>query len=83
MSETQAMTECLRHDLDTLEGWIRQMAEFEKMMAERFRQIAESEKTMNESPDPMAEAEKTMAKIAGSLGDEHTNRDQFAYKASQ
>ena len=44
-------------------------------MAESFRQIAEFEKTMNNSLDYMAEAEKTMAKIAGSLGDEHTNRD--------
>ena len=38
---------------------------------------------MNESLDHMAEAEKAMAKIAGFFGDEHTNRDQFAYRASQ
>ena len=31
----------------------------------------------------MVEAEKTMAKIAGSLGNKHTNRDQVAYRASQ
>ena len=31
----------------------------------------------------MAEAKKTMAKIVKSLSDEHTNRDQFAYGASQ
>ena len=59
------------------------MAEFEKIMTEHFHQIIESEKTINESPDPMAEAEKAIAKIVGSLGDEHTNRDQFAYRASQ
>ena len=52
-------------------------------MAKRFRQIAESKKTINESSNPMAKAEKIIAKIAGSLGDKHTNRDQFAYGASQ
>ena len=52
-------------------------------MVKYFHQIAESKKTINESPDPMAEVKKIMAKIAGSLGDEHTNRDQFAYRASQ
>ena len=59
------------------------MAEFKKMMAKRFRQIIESKKTINESLNPIAEAEKIIIKIAGSLSDEHTNRDQFAYKASQ
>ena len=59
------------------------MAEFKKIMAKRFCQIVEFEKTMNESPDPIVEVKKTMAKIAGSLGDEYTNRDQFAYRVSQ
>jgi hypothetical protein len=73
----------LRRDLDTLEDWIRQIVEFEKIMAESFRQIVEFEKTMNESLDYMGEAEKTMAKIAGAFSDEYTNRDQSAYRASQ
>ena len=83
MSETQAITKYLRHNLNTLKDWIRQIAEFEKIMAKSFRQIIEFEKTINESLDHIAEAEKAMAKIAGSLGNKHTNRDQFAYKASQ
>jgi len=88
----QAMTKCLRHNFDTLEDWIHQMAEFEKkmayqiaefkkMMAEIFPQIAE-EKTMSESLDHMGETEKTMAEIAGTLSNEHINRDQSAYRAS-
>ena len=72
------MTECLRRDLNTLKDWIRQMAEFEKMIAESFCQIAEFEKTMNESLDYIGEVEKIMAEIAGALGDEYTNRDQSA-----
>ena len=59
------------------------MAEFEKIMTEHFHQIIESEKTINESPDPIAEVEKTIAKITGSFSNKHTNRDQFAYRASQ
>ena len=31
----------------------------------------------------MAKAKKTIAKIIESLGDKHTNRDQFVYRASQ
>ncbi len=77
------MNKCLRRDLDTLEDWIRQVTEFEKMMAESFCQIAKSKKTMNESLDYMAETEKTMAKIAGSLGDGYTNKDQSVHGASQ
>jgi hypothetical protein len=75
VSETQAITKCLRHDLNTLEDWIRQIAEFKRIMAESIHQITEFKKTINESLDHMAEAEKAMAKITGSLGDKHTNRD--------
>ena len=53
------------------------------MMAESIRQIIEFKKTINESLDHMAEAEKAIAKIVRSLGDKYTNRDQFAYGASQ
>jgi hypothetical protein len=59
------------------------MAEFKRIMAENIRQITKFKKTMNESLDYMAKAEKAMAKIIESLGDEYTNRDQFAYRASQ
>ena len=69
------MIECLRYNLNTLKGWIRQMAEFEKIMAKYFCQIAKSKKTINESPDPIVEAEKIMAKIVGSLSDKYTNKD--------
>ena len=51
-------------------------------MAERFRQIAEFKKTINKSLNPIVEAEKIITKIAGSFGNKHTNRDQFAYRAS-
>ena len=44
-------------------------------MAESFCQITEFKKTMNESLNHIVEVEKVMAKIAGSLGDEHTNKD--------
>ena len=59
------------------------MAEFEKIIAESFHQIVKFEKTINKSLDHIAEAEKAMAKITGSLSDKHTNKDQFAYRASQ
>ena len=76
------MTKCLRHNLNTLEDWIHQMAEFEKKMAESLCQIAEFKKTMNKSLDHMGEAEKTMAKIARTLSNKHTNKDQSAHRAS-
>ena len=69
------MTKYLRRDLNTLEDWIRQIAEFKKIMAKSFRRITEFEKTINESHDYMGEAEKTIAGIIGALGDKHTNRD--------
>jgi hypothetical protein len=59
------------------------MAEFKRIMAESICQITEFKKTINESLDHIVKAEKAMAKIVGSLGDKHTNRDQFAYRASQ
>jgi methyl-accepting chemotaxis protein len=83
VSETQAITKCLRHDLNTLKDWIRQIAEFKRMIAKSIRQITEFKKTINESLDHIAEAKKAIAKITGSLSDEHTNKDQFAYGASQ
>ena len=52
-------------------------------MAKSFRQIAEFKKIINKSLDHIAEAEKAIAKIAGFLSDKYTNRDQFAYRASQ
>jgi len=76
------MTKCLKRDLNTLEDWIRQMAGFKKTMAKSFRQIAEFKKTINESLDYIGEVEKIMAEIIGALSNEHTNRDQSAYKAS-
>jgi hypothetical protein len=51
------------------------MAKFKKIMAKSIYQITEFKKTINESLDHIAEAEKAMAKIAGSLGDKHTNKD--------
>jgi predicted unusual protein kinase regulating ubiquinone biosynthesis (AarF/ABC1/UbiB family) len=69
------MTKCLKHDLNTLEDWIRQIAEFERMMAESIRQIIEFKKTINESLDHMVEAEKAMAKIVESFSDKHINKD--------
>ena len=51
-------------------------------MTKYFHQIAESEKTINESPNPIAEAEKIIAKIIKPLSNEHTNKDQFTYRAS-
>jgi predicted unusual protein kinase regulating ubiquinone biosynthesis (AarF/ABC1/UbiB family) len=83
VSEMQAITKCLRHDLNTLEDWIRQIAEFKKIMAESICQITKFKKTINESLDYMAEAEKAIAKIVGFLGDKYTNKNQFAYRASQ
>jgi hypothetical protein len=59
------------------------MAEFERIMAESIHQITKFEKTINESLDHIAEAEKAIAKIARSLGDKYTNKNQFAYRASQ
>ena len=79
----QAITKYLKHDLNTLEDWICQIAEFKKIIAKSFRQIAEFEKTMNESLDHIAEAEKAIAKITGSFSNKYTNKDQFAYRASQ
>jgi hypothetical protein len=52
-------------------------------MAKSIHQITEFEKTINESLDHIVEAEKAMAKIVGFFGDKYTNRDQFAYRASQ
>jgi uncharacterized damage-inducible protein DinB len=83
VSEIQAMTKCLKHDLNTLEDWIRQMAEFKRIMAESIYQIIEFKKTINESLDHIVEAEKAMAKIVKFLSDKYTNKDQFAYRASQ
>ena len=51
-------------------------------MAESFCQIIEFEKTINKSLDHIVEAEKVMAKIAGSLSNKHTNKDQFAHGVS-
>ena len=79
----QAMTEYLKHDLNTLKDQICQIAEFKKIIAKSFRQIVEFEKTINKSLDHITEAEKAMAKIAGFLSNEHTNKDQFAHRASQ
>jgi hypothetical protein len=59
------------------------MAKFKKVMAKSFCQIIEFEKTINKSLDYIAKIEKAIAKIAGSLNNKHTNRDQFAYRASQ
>ena len=59
------------------------MAEFKKIIAENFYQIVEFKKTINKSLDYIVEAEKAITKIAGSLSNKHTNRDQFAYRASQ
>ena len=72
----------MRYDFNTLEDWIRQIAEFKKIIAESFRQIAEFEKTINESLNHIAEVEKAIAKIAGSFSNKYTNKDQFAYRAS-
>ena len=38
---------------------------------------------MNESLNHIVEVKKTMAKIAGSLGDGYTNKDQSVHGASQ
>jgi hypothetical protein len=51
------------------------MAEFEKIIAESICQITKFKKTINESLDHIVKAEKAIAKIAGSLGDKHTNKD--------
>ena len=59
------------------------MVEFKKIIAESFCRIAKFKKTINESHDYIKEAEKIIVKIAGALSDEHTNRDQSAYRASQ
>ena len=55
------------------------MAKFKKIIAES---IIEFKKTINKSLDHIAKTEKAMAKIAGSFSNKHTNRDQFAYRAS-
>jgi hypothetical protein len=65
------MTECLRRDLNTLEDWIRQMAEFEKIIAKSFRQIAEFEKTINESLNYIVE----IAEMVEAFSNKTTNRD--------
>ena len=59
------------------------MAEFKKVIAKSFRQITEFKKTMNKSLDYIVEVEKAMAKIAKSFSNKYTNKDQFAYRASQ
>ncbi len=53
------------------------------MMAESFCQITKSKKTINESLNHITEVKKTMAKIAGSLSNRYTNKDQFIHRASQ
>ena len=77
------MSKCLRYNLNTLKDWIRQIAEFKKRIAKSFYQIAEFKKTINESLDYIEEIEKTIAKIARALSNEHTNKDQSTYRASQ
>jgi len=59
------------------------MVEFKGVIAKSFRQIVKVRKIINESLNHIGEAEKTIAKIAGALSDEHTNRDQSVYRASQ
>ena len=53
------------------------------MIAKSFHQITEFKKTINKNLNHIAKVKKAMAKIAGSFSDKHTNRDQFAYRASQ
>ena len=52
-------------------------------VAESFCQIAKFKKIINGSLDHMGETEKTIAEIAGALSNEHTNRNQSIYGASQ
>ena len=59
------------------------MAEFKKIIAKSIHQITEFEKTINESLDHMVKAEKAIAKIVKFFNNKHTNKDQFAYRASQ
>jgi hypothetical protein len=66
-----------------LEDWIRQIVEFKKIIAKSFRQIIEFKKTINKSYNYIGEAEKTIAGITGAFSNEHTNRDQSTYRASQ
>ena len=66
-----------------MENWIYQIAEFKKIIAKSFCQIIEFKKAINKSLNYIGEVEKMIAKIAGDFGDEHINRDQSAYGASQ
>ena len=51
-------------------------------MTKSIHQTIEFEKIINESLDHIAEAEKIIAKIIKPLSNEHTNKDQFTYRAS-